>query len=88
MTNEEECLECKWCNVNRLSWWESIYHSVNIFGRLYIECCHPNIWWVNNGKKERPLCMCARADVEDTDTITRCGPNKKYFEPNSLKNNR
>lgn len=81
MTSEEECLGCKWCNLNQLPRWYTLYHEFNPFTRLYIECYHPEIYWIRNGKKTQLNCVNARADAPDTETITRCGVEKKYFEP-------
>lgn len=80
MTNEEDCMSCKWCNVNRISWYKKLYYQINPFVRLYIECCNPNVFWTYKSKRRLLPCCNARVDVPDEETIKRCGTNKKYFE--------
>jgi hypothetical protein len=81
MTTEEECLECKWCNYNQPNQLYVMYHQINPFTRLYVECTHPKVYWVRNNKQTDLPCMCARADAPDTETVVRCGKDKKYFQP-------
>ena len=80
MTPEEECLECKWCNHNRLSWFYIFRHKINPFARLYVDCMHPQVYWIREGKRVYLPCVSARVETPDTETVTRCG-NKKYFQP-------
>lgn len=81
MTHEEECMKCKWCNINRMSWWKLIYYKINPFERLYVECYHPDIYWIYNEKRRLLPCLNARVDLPDTDTVTRCGETPRFFEP-------
>lgn len=73
-------MSCKWCNYNQLPWWKILYYDINVFERLYPECYHPDVYWTYNGIRKYHLCMTARADHKDTETITWCGTIPKYFE--------
>lgn len=80
MTKEKECLKCKWCNYNQISWWKLIYYTIDPTSRLYLQCTNPQVFWTHDDVKQYHLCMTARADHKDTETITWCGTIPKYFE--------